>query len=76
MPGISTRLQPSPRIAAIEQALKLQKSKAKDSVLESLCGGQILRVKNSNNTRFVMGMPPGDSPMVTGLALRYFDQIS
>lgn len=72
MPRFSTRFPPSPRLAAIEHQLKSQQAKQKKVVHQSLIGGQLLRVKNSNNTSFVMGMPRGDSPLMDGLARRYF----
>jgi len=71
MPGFSTRLHTSPRLAAIERELKMQKAKADELEVEVLCNKKILRVKNSNETRFVMGMPDADSVVIYGLLWRY-----
>lgn len=73
MPGIS-RIKLSPRLAAIESELKKQKAEQKNKVsrLQSLYKGKLLAVKNSNETRFVMHMPKGDSPLIEALASRHF----
>lgn len=71
---ISSRAPLPPRLAAIESGLKKQiaEKNKKERGLTLVCSNKLVRVKNSNATRFVMAMPAGDSPLIEGMAARKF----